>query len=350
MFTEKAQNLMDLAKDRAFARAKDELDLASILAAVGSDPEASVRLAECLTGGDTAVMRTKCPEMGFTAPCPGDLALSGAVKRVTASALEMASTKGVPDRVHPGLVDVKHLVCALAVSRKACRILGDVTPISLDEALEFLHLWYEELEERPTLGDLISRLRNLRTELLTRVFGQDHAVHTFVEALYNSEVTAVTDRERKRPSAVFVFAGPPGVGKTYMAELSASHLKRPFKRFDMTSYSDHQAHNQLIGFEPSYRDAQPGALTGFVEKNPKAVLLFDEIEKAHLNTIQLFYQVLDAGRLSDRYTRTEVSFRDTIIVFTTNAGRSLYDNPNSIGISAANSGYHKKNHTERPGK
>jgi ATP-dependent metalloprotease FtsH len=193
-----------------------------------------------------------------------------------------------------------------------------------------------------SIADLVSKLRGLRSELLTKVFGQDHAVHAFVEGAYNAEVTASADRERKQPAAVFVFAGPPGVGKTYMAELCTSYLERPFKRYDMTGYSDHQAHNQLVGFSPSYKGAQPGTLTGFVEKNPNSILLFDEIEKAHLTTIQLFYQILDVGHLEDKYTESNVSFRDTIIIFTTNAGRSLYDNPNKIGISAANSNYHKR--------
>lgn len=190
--------------------------------------------------------------------------------------------------------------------------------------------------------DFLDTLRDLRRELRTRVYGQDHAIHAFIEGLYSAEVVASADVDRKRPQAVFVFAGPPGVGKTYTSELAASFLARPFKRFDMTGYTDHQQHSDLIGFAPSFKDAQEGALTGFVRKNPKAVLLFDEIEKAHLNTVQLFYQILDAGRLEDKYTGKDVSFKDTIIIFTTNAGRSLYDNPNKSGIAAAHADYHKR--------
>ena len=125
----------------------------------------------------------------------------------------------------------------------------------------------------------------------------------FIEGLYNAEVLSMVDEDRKRPLAVFVFAGPPGVGKTFMAELAGSFLKRPFRRFDMTGYSDHQQHMLLTGFDPSYRGAQPGILTAFVKENPKAFLLFDEIEKAHLNTIQLFYQILDSGRLEDNFLK-----------------------------------------------
>jgi len=342
MFTEKAQTIVDQAKDCAFAHAKEELDVDSLLAAVGSDVEAGVRLAECLTNGDVTALRARYPELGRPAPCPGTLELTEPFRDIIVSATEFASGDGIPDRAHPGLIDVRHLICAIAISGEACRILGGLMPLSRDDALRILSAWYEDRGMPGTISDLVSSLRGLRAELMARVFGQDHAIHTFIEGLYNAEVTTAADRERKRPAAVFVFTGPPGVGKTYMVEMCASFLNRPFKRYDMTGYTDHQAHNQLVGFAPSYKDAHPGLLTGFVEKNPNAILLFDEIEKAHLTTVQLFYQILDAGRLEDKFTENDVNFRDTIIIFTTNAGRTLYDNPNKTGISAANSSYHKR--------
>ena len=120
---------------------------------------------------------------------------------------------------------------------------------------------------------------------------------------------------RKRPVGVFLFAGPPGVGKTYIAEILSEYMGKPFKRFDMTAYSDINHITGLVGSEPSYKSAERGALTGYVIKNPDAVLLFDEIEKAHLKVIQLFYQILDAGRLQDKFTSKDVDFKDTIIIF-----------------------------------
>ena len=291
MFTEKAQMIVDLAKDCAFALAREQLGIESLLAAVGSDAEAGVRLAECLTNSNVPELRSKCPELGQPAPCPCKLDLAEPLRDIFVSAADLASAEGVPDRAHPGLINIPHLVCAIAVSREACRMLGGLTPISRDDAIRFLMVWLEEGGMSISIVDLVANLRGLRSELLTKVFGQDHAVHTFIEGLYNAEVTAAADKERRRPAAVFVFAGPPGVGKTYLAELCASFLKRPFKRFDMTGYTDHQAHNLLVGFAPSYQSAQAGLLTGFVEKNLNGILLFDEIEKAHLNTIQLFYQI-----------------------------------------------------------
>ena len=178
---------------------------------------------------------------------------------------------------------------------------------------------------RDFLPSLTSRIRHMRAKLLSTVHGQDHVVHAFTEGMFAAEVLAASDEKRKRPRAIFVFAGPPGVGKTFLAEQAAEALGTPFKRFDMSSFADHQSYMGLVGFEKSYQGAKAGTLTGFVKENPHSILLFDEIEKAHLNTIQLFLQILDAGRLTDRFSDEDVAFKDTIIIFTSNAGRSLYE-------------------------
>lgn len=175
------------------------------------------------------------------------------------------------------------------------------------------------------LPALTNRIRHMRAKLLSTVHGQDHVVHAFTEGMFAAEVLAASDEKRKRPRAIFVFAGPPGVGKTFLAEQAAEALEIPYKRFDMSSFADHQSYMGLVGYEKSYQGAKPGTLTGFVKEQPHSILLFDEIEKAHLNTIQLFLQILDAGRLTDRYHDEDISFKDTIIIFTSNAGRSLYE-------------------------
>ena len=77
----------------------------------------------------------------------------------------------------------------------------------------------------------------MRSELLNDVYGQDHAVYAFTEALFDAEVVASADDKRRGPRSVFIFAGPPGVGKTYLAELGAAMLNRPVKRFDMSAFS-----------------------------------------------------------------------------------------------------------------
>ena len=193
----------------------------------------------------------------------------------------------------------------------------------------------EDGTDRHFLPELTGRVRRMRAKLLNTVQGQDHVVHAFSEGIFAAEVLAASDEKRVRPKAIFAFVGPPGVGKTFLAEQAAEALGMPYQRFDMSTYADHQSYLGLVGFEPSYKDAKEGLLTGFVKKNPQCMLLFDEVEKAHLNTIQLFLQILDAGHLSDRFLSEDVSFRDTIIIFTSNAGRSLYEGEarqNAAGI------------------
>ena len=338
MFTEKAQSIIDLAKDYAFSAGAAELELSPLMVAMTIRGESCVLLAQCL-GIGTEELRIACPKLPEPVACPGKLPLAETVRALLQSARGLSDE--VADRVHPGLIDLRHLVCASALSQEACLLLKQ-TPLPRATALTILASWYETDSETPRLEDLTGRLHRMRAELLARVFGQTHAVHAFVEGLFNAEVVAAADTDRRAPRAVFVFAGPPGVGKTFLAELGASHLGRPFKRFDMSAYSGHQQNEAMVGMARSFHGAHPGTLTEFVEKNPGAVLLFDEIEKSHANTIHLFLQILDAGTLEDKFHERNVSFRDTTVIFTTNVGRKLYDKPNEMGVHRANAQFHRK--------
>ena len=200
-----------------------------------------------------------------------------------------------------------------------------------------------EDERHPAnFGELTGILKNLRTWLLDGVIGQDHAVHAFIEGLFNAEVMAGADRNRRRPKALFVFTGPPGVGKTYLAEMGARAISRPFRRFDMSGYADAMGPTMLAGAQRTFQGAKPGALTSYVQQNPEAILLFDEIEKADQSVIHLFLQILDQGVLEDKYTEKLVRFTDAIVIFTTNAGRVLYEDPNASGVHAAKTSFHRK--------
>ena len=189
------------------------------------------------------------------------------------------------------------------------------------------------IDPKAMVSALTNKVKNTQDILLSSIYGQDNAVSVFTTGYFQGELLAMTDKERKRPRATFLFAGPPGVGKTFLAEKAAETLQLPFARFDMSEYSDHQSGHDFCGSNSSYQNSKEGNVTGFVAKNPKCILLFDEVEKANLNIIHLFLQMLDAGRLRDNFTNKEVSFTDAIIILTTNAGKQLYDNAESGDFS-----------------
>ena len=182
-------------------------------------------------------------------------------------------------------------------------------------------------EEKLSFNQIYMQTGAIETELKQRIFGQDAAIEKLSEAYFNAEWKAHTSPYRTRPRNVYFLAGPPGVGKTFMAQQFAAKLQLPFKRFDMSEYVFHERIEELLGFNKSWQGGPtPGKLTQFVLENPKCVLLFDEIEKAHANVIKVFLQILDAGFCEDKEKGGKVAFKDTIIFFTTNAGRQLYDN------------------------
>lgn len=193
-----------------------------------------------------------------------------------------------------------------------------------------------EPKGKPTgmIADIVKRTDSIREILSKSVYGQDHAISAFASGYFQAELTAATQKHRDKPKATFLFAGPPGTGKTFLSEQVAQALKLPFRRFDMSEYSDKEANLEFAGSDKVYKNGSEGNVTGFVAKNPKCILLFDEVEKAHLNIIHLFLQILDAGRLRDNYTDEEVSFTDAIIIFTTNAGRQMYED-DSINLLTA---------------
>ncbi len=339
MYTSQFQQVLEAAKRDALGAGSEEMKVEFLVAAAARSAECSLLLSRCLDL-PLAKLRESFPPLDFSGTYfDSPMDLDAPAQEILAQAIELASLE--PDRLHPGWANLRHLACALAISPQACKLLG-ASPLNRDKAVETLQSWFEMDANVPGVAVLSDDLRKLRGSLLEKVFGQDHAVHAFVEGLFNSEIVAYADASRKRPKAIFAFAGPPGVGKTFLAELGAEALGRPFKRFDMSAYSDHQAYMALVGFPPSFQAAKEGVLTGFVKENPTAFLLFDEIEKAHLTTVNLFLQILDAGRLEDKFTAEDVSFRDTVIIFTTNAGKSLYDRPNETGVLSANSTFHRQ--------
>lgn len=184
------------------------------------------------------------------------------------------------------------------------------------------------------LATIVKSTRDIRNTLLDSIFGQDQAVNAFISGYFQAQLMSCSRKEMKKPQATFLFAGPPGVGKTFLAEKAAEALKLPYMRFDMSEYSDNESSIEFCGSDKVYKNGKAGNVTSFVSDNPRCVLLFDEIEKAHINVIYLFLQILDAGRIRDNYTDQEVSFSDAVIIFTTNVGKNLYDDPSIVNLSS----------------
>ncbi len=191
----------------------------------------------------------------------------------------------------------------------------------------------ESLMPKEQIAEITEKVKQVQKKLSSVVFGQDNAISTFVSGYFQAELRRITDKTNKKPKATYLFAGPPGVGKTFLAEQAAETLGLPFERFDMSEYSENGALMELLGTNKSFKGDKEGSLTGFVEKNPKCVLLFDEIEKANISIIYLFLQVLDAGRLRDVNSGREVDFSQTVMIFTTNAGRKLYEGSLTSNLS-----------------
>ncbi|XP_012459125.1 chaperone protein ClpB3, chloroplastic [Gossypium raimondii] len=164
------------------------------------------------------------------------------------------------------------------------------------------------------------KLLHLEEVLHKRVVGQDPAVRSVAEAIQRSRAGLSDPR---RPIASFMFMGPTGVGKTELAKALASYLfntEEALVRVDMSEYMEKHAVSRLIGAPPGYVGYEEGGqLTEIVRRRPYAVILFDEIEKAHGDVFNVFLQILDDGRVTDSQGRT-VSFTNTVIIMTSNVG------------------------------
>ena len=172
-------------------------------------------------------------------------------------------------------------------------------------------------------------LRTLERDLKMVVYGQDEAIETMASAIKMSRSGLGTDQ---KPIGSFLFAGPTGVGKTEVTRQLALIMGIELIRFDMSEYMERHTVSRLIGAPPGYVGFdQGGLLTEAVTKNPHAVLLLDEIEKAHPDVFNLLLQVMDHGTLTDNNGR-KADFRSVVIVMTTNAGASEMSRP-SIGFT-----------------
>jgi len=169
----------------------------------------------------------------------------------------------------------------------------------------------------------MQKLLRLEAILEERVVGQPRAIEAISDAIRRNK-SGIGDE--RRPTGVFLFLGPTGVGKTELAKTIAEFLfndERALTRIDMSEYMERHAVSRLIGAPPGYVGYdQGGQLTEVVRRRPYSVILFDEVEKAHPDVFNIFLQLLDEGRLTDGQGRI-VDFRNTIVIMTSNIGSDL---------------------------
>ena len=181
------------------------------------------------------------------------------------------------------------------------------------------------------------RLKGMAQELKANVVAQDKAIEKMVRAIQRNRVGL---KEPNHPIGVFMFLGPTGVGKTYLAKKLAEFMfgsADALIRIDMSEYTESFNVSRLIGAPPGYVGYEEGGqLTERVRRHPYSIVLLDEIEKAHGNVFNLLLQVLDEGRLTDGNGR-HVDFRNTVIIMTSNAGtRQLKDFGRGVGFNSGN--------------
>jgi ATP-dependent Clp protease ATP-binding subunit ClpA len=174
-------------------------------------------------------------------------------------------------------------------------------------------------------------LKNLERDLKAMVFGQEKAIETLASAIKLSRAGL---RDAEKPIGNYLFSGPTGVGKTEVAKQLAKTLGIELIRFDMSEYMERHSVSRLIGAPPGYVGFdQGGLLTDAIDQHPHAVLLLDEIEKAHQDLYNILLQVMDHGKLTD-HNGKNVDFRNVILIMTTNAGASDMAKP-AIGFERA---------------
>ncbi|WP_270211191.1 ATP-dependent Clp protease ATP-binding subunit [Streptococcus anginosus] len=216
------------------------------------------------------------------------------------------------------------------------KMVNQDTPIISEKTIEHI------IEQKTNIpvGDLKekeqSQLISLADDLKAHVIGQNDAVDKIAKAIRRNRVGLGTPN---RPIGSFLFVGPTGVGKTELSKQLAIELfgsADSMIRFDMSEYMEKHSVAKLVGAPPGYVGyEEAGQLTERVRRNPYSLILLDEIEKAHPDVMHMFLQVLDDGRLTDGQGRT-VSFKDTIIIMTSNAGTSKVEA--NVGFGAAREG------------
>ena len=207
-----------------------------------------------------------------------------------------------------------------------------VVTITEENIADVISLW-TGIPAKKISEDENERLRNLEKTLHERVIGQNEAVEAVSKAIRRGRVGL---KDPNRPIGSFLFLGPTGVGKTELSKALAESLfgdESAMIRIDMSEYMEAHSVSKLIGSPPGYVGFEEGGqLTEKIRRKPYAVILFDEIEKAHPDVMNMLLQILDDGRLTDSNGRT-VNFKNTVIIMTSNIGARIITDKKTLGFS-----------------
>ncbi len=207
----------------------------------------------------------------------------------------------------------------------------NIKQIGEEEIAEVISSW-TGIPTQKISQDENERLKNLEDALHKRVIGQNEAVKAISKAIKRSRVGL---QDPNRPIGSFMFLGPTGVGKTELSKALAESLfgdENSMIRVDMSEYMEAHSTSKMIGSPPGYVGFdEAGGLTEKVRRKPYSVILFDEIEKAHPDVLNMLLQILDDGRLTDSHGRV-VNFKNTVIIMTSNIGARLITDKKTLGF------------------
>ena len=206
-----------------------------------------------------------------------------------------------------------------------------IITLTEEDIAEVISSW-TRIPVKKITQDENEKLKNLEKTLHERVIGQNEAVEAVAKAIRRGRVGL---KDPNRPIGSFLFLGPTGVGKTELSKALAESLfgkEDSMIRIDMSEYMEGHSVSKLIGSPPGYVGFEEGGqLTEKIRRNPYSVILFDEIEKAHPDVMNMLLQILDDGRLTDSNGRT-VNFKNTVIIMTSNIGARLITDKKSLGF------------------
>lgn len=242
---------------------------------------------------------------------------------------EQSELAEAPEKDYERLAELKTKIAQNEDKAEPLKEKAENVYVSLDDLSKVIELW-TGIPANKIKETEFKKMSSLEDKLKAKVIGQDEACELVAKAIKRSRVQL---SEKRRPAS-FIFVGPTGVGKTELVKVLANEMfdtVDPLIRLDMSEYMEKHSVAKIIGSPPGYVGYdEAGQLTERVRRKPYSVILFDEIEKAHPDVMNILLQILDEGKITDSHGRN-VSFENTIIAMTSNAGSS--DGMNGIGFA-----------------